>query len=150
MYADANQAVFVVDRSNHRVMRWDNGFLSGVIVAGSSSDPGPWSYQFSNPTGIAVDPYGFMYILDAGNGRVQRWLPGATYGTTVIPGSLSTPYGLQFDNRGNLVVTDTANHRVVTFGLTCRTYCTLAEEFSTIQRFLAFSGINNNDDSTTK
>lgn len=126
IYVDSNQAVFVVDRSNHRVMRWDNGFITGVVVAGSTSDSGPWSYQFSNPTGMAVDPYGYMYILDTGNSRVQKWFPGATYGTTVISGSLSTPYGLQFDNRGNLVVTDTMNYRVATYSLTCRKYFSLS------------------------
>ena len=72
-------------------------------------------YQFTNPTGIAFDPYGFMYVLDTGNSRVQKWFPGAAYGTTVIATSMSTPYGIQFDNQGNLVITDTLNYRIISF-----------------------------------
>ena len=96
--------------------------MSGTTVAGSSGDPGPWAYQFSSPTAIAVDRFGFLYVLDTGNGRVQKWWPGASFGTTVIAGVLSTPYGLQFDNQGNLVITDTSNLRVISLGLTCRKY----------------------------
>ncbi|CAF4113824.1 unnamed protein product, partial [Rotaria magnacalcarata] len=119
IYADANQVVFVVDRSNHRVQRWNSGAISGLTVAGSTSDPGPWSYQFSNPTAITFDPYGYMYILDTGNSRVQKWLPGATFGTTVIAVSMSTPYGLIFDRRGNIVITDQLNYRILSFAITC-------------------------------
>ena len=153
IYVDSNQAVFIVDRYNHRVVRWDNGFISGVTVAGSTSDAGPWSYQFNYPTGIDFDPFGYMYILDSGNSRIQRWLPGATYGTTVIAGSFSTPYGLQFDNLGNLVVTDTLNYRVATYALTCRKYFTpslFSKIGRTNERFPLCSTIHNHHDRPTK
>jgi sugar lactone lactonase YvrE len=98
------------------------GAASGSTVAGSSTDPGPYAYQFSSPTGITFDPFGYMYVLDAGNSRIQRWLPGGSYGITVVATSMSTPYGLQVDARGNLIVTDTSNHRVISFAITCRKY----------------------------
>lgn len=63
-----------------------------------------------------------MYILDTGNSRVQKWLPGAPYGTTVIAVSMNTPYGLTFDKRGNIIVTDTVNHRVLSFTMSCREF----------------------------
>ncbi|CAF4815581.1 unnamed protein product, partial [Rotaria sp. Silwood1] len=119
IYVDSNQAVYVVDRSNHRVQLWYSGALSGITVAGSTSVSGPWSYLFNNPTAITLDPYGYMYILDAGNSRVQKWLPGADYGTTVISTSMSTPYGLIFDLRGNIVISDTFNYRILSFSMTC-------------------------------
>lgn len=58
--------------------------------------------------------------MDTGNGRVQKWWPGAAYGMTVVVASMSTPYGLTFDNSGNIVIADTFNHRVITFGMSCR------------------------------
>ncbi len=94
--------------------------MVGLTVAGITGNSGPWSYQFSNPTAITFDPYGYMYVLDTGNSRVQKWYPGGAYGTTIISASMSTPYGLQFDNSGNIVIADTYNHRVITFGITCR------------------------------
>ena len=92
----------------------------GTTVAGSTSDPGPWSYQLNNPTAITFDPYGYMYILDTGNARVQKWAVGAAFGSTVASASMSNPYGLRFDQRGNMVIADTSNQRLLFFGLTCR------------------------------
>ncbi|CAF2697913.1 unnamed protein product [Rotaria sp. Silwood2] len=119
IYVDANQAAFIVDRNNHRVQRWDNGVLSGVTVAGTTGSSGPWSYQFSSPTAVMLDPAGFIYVLDSGNARIQKWWPGALYGATVFAASFATPLGMQLDRLNNLVVTDTNNHRIVSFGLLC-------------------------------
>lgn len=94
--------------------------MSGTTVAGSPGDPGPWAHQFSSPTAIVVDRFGFLYILDTGNSRLQKWWPGANFGTTVLGSVLNTPYGLQMDNRGNMIITDTLNLRVISLGFTCR------------------------------
>lgn len=96
--------------------------MTGSTVAGTTGSAGPWSYQLNNPTAITMDPYGYIYILDTANNRVQRWWPGAAYGITVLAASMTTPYGLQFDNRGNMVIADTYNHRILFFGITCRKY----------------------------
>ena len=61
-----------------------------------------------------------MYIVDYTNNRVQKWYPGASYGTTVAAGSLSSPVGMRIDPLGNLAVADTLNHRIVSFGVICR------------------------------
>jgi sugar lactone lactonase YvrE len=94
--------------------------LTGNTVAGLTGNSGPWSYQFSSPTSITFDPYGYMYVLDTGNSRIQKWLPGAAYGTTVVAVTMSSPYGLQTDRLGNLVVADTSYHRIISFSMTCR------------------------------
>jgi hypothetical protein len=92
----------------------------GTTVAGSTSDPGPWSYQFSSPTAITFDQYGYMYVLDYTNDRVQKWFPGGSFGTTVAATLLGNPRGMRFDRSGNIVIADTAYHRVVSFGMICR------------------------------
>ncbi|CAF1116879.1 unnamed protein product [Rotaria sordida] len=119
IYVDANQAVFIADRGNHRVQRWDNGVLSGVTVAGTTGSSGSWSYQFNNPTALIVDPLGYIYVLDSTNARIQKWWPGAFYGSTVFAASFSSPLGMQLDRLNNLVIADTNNHRIVSFGLLC-------------------------------
>ena len=165
---DTSNSVFVVDRTNHRVQRWSAGkpsrlailsisvmvgATSGVTVAGSTSDPGPWSYQFSSPTAITFDPQGFMYVLDFTNDRVQRWWPGATFGTTVAAAVLSSPRGMQFDRLGNIVITDTAVHRVISFGIQCRKYCSYLRQQGLFSKriYLSFnfSGRNHHNCSTT-
>lgn len=70
-----------------------------------------------------MDPYGYLYIMDYGNKRVQKWYPGATYGTTVVSSTtLNLPYGMKFDRLGNIVISDTYNHRILLFGITCRKF----------------------------
>ncbi len=96
------------------------GATSGITVAGSTSDAGPWSYQFSNPTAITFDQYGYMYVLDYTNDRVQKWWPGASFGATVAATTLSNPRGMRFDRSSNIVIADTAYDRILSFGLVCR------------------------------
>lgn len=94
----------------------------GVTVAGTSNDAGSWSYQLNNPTAILLDQQGWLYILDYSNSRVQKWWPGATYGTTVVSSPMSNPMNMKFDRSGAIVIADTYNHRIISFGLTCRKY----------------------------
>lgn len=93
---------------------------SGVTVAGSTSNAGPWAYQFSSPTSITFDQYGYMYVLDYNNDRIQKWLPGASFGVTVAATTMYNPFGMRFDRLSNIVVADTANHRILSFALICR------------------------------
>ena len=65
------------------------------------------------------DPYGFMYILDDGNSRLQKWIPGATFGTTVLSSTFSDPLGMRIDPFGNLFIADTNYHRVQSFSVYC-------------------------------
>lgn len=96
------------------------GINGGLTVAGSTSDPGPWSYQFSNPTSITIDQFGYLYILDYSNARVQKWFPAATYGSTVVSGSMNLPIGIRFNRQNNLVIADTSYHRIISYSLLCR------------------------------
>lgn len=66
------------------------------------------------------DQYGYMYILDGGNSRIQKWLPGMTFGVTIISATMSTPLGMQFDFSNNLIMADTSNQRIISFSIICR------------------------------
>jgi len=98
------------------------GSLSGTTVAGVTGTSGSYSYLFTSPTAITFDPYGYMYVLDAGNARVQRWLPGGSYGITVAASAMNSPNGMQIDRLGNIAIADTSYHRIISFGITCRKY----------------------------
>jgi len=97
------------------------GAAVGVTVAGDpAGSSGPYAYQLSNPTGIQFDQYGYIYILDTSNTRVQKWYPGAAYGITVIAATMNSPYGMSFDLFGNLFIADTSYQRILSFSLSCR------------------------------
>ena len=165
VYVDVNASVYVVDRGNHRVQKWDLGkdhrtiklksnsrFVGGSfgnLVAGSPNDPGSWSYQLNNPTAITMDQNGFIYILDYSNSRIQKWYPGASYGSTVVSGTMNLPIGMKFDRLGNVIVADTSNHRATSYALVCRKYSSFCFSFSISNPFIGNSSSNNNNNITT-
>ncbi|CAF1189174.1 unnamed protein product [Didymodactylos carnosus] len=64
------------------------------------------------------------YISDSNNYRIQQQLPEAQEGRTIIGGSfgqgsnqLSYAEAIKFDSDWNLIVADTANHRIQKFNL---------------------------------
>ncbi len=80
--------------------------------------------SFSDPFGIAVDSRGTVYVADAGEsnrirritaeGRVES-IAGSTEGYADgdrNSAQFNTPSGLCIDRRGNLILADTANHRI--------------------------------------
>ncbi|CAF3580522.1 unnamed protein product, partial [Rotaria sp. Silwood2] len=58
---------------------------SGELVAGGQGQ-GPSAVQLNYPTAITVDGYGNLYILDAGNQRIQQYVPGSYVGNTIFEG----------------------------------------------------------------
>jgi len=72
---------------------------------------------FNYPTDIAVDAQGNIYILDAGNARIQKFGPDGKYLATIGrkgqgPGEFVMPNSFGFDRDGNLVVADSTQSRI--------------------------------------
>ncbi|CAF4663162.1 unnamed protein product [Rotaria socialis] len=130
--------MYVVDQSSHRIQRFIAGALHsrvnaeslhfptlgsnlGTTVAGITSNGGISVTQLKSPTAIFVTPSSFMYIVDNGNQRIQKWRIGEPSGSTVAggngPGSalsqISISYGIYIHNEYNIYVSDYGNHRVV-------------------------------------
>ena len=73
--------------------------------------------QFSGIADLALGPAGDLYVVDSGNGRVQKL--SLTSGLLFTFGDegeqwelLSRPEGIALDSEGNVYVSDTGNHRV--------------------------------------
>ena len=92
-----------------------------VIVAGNGT-AGSNAYLLHGPVGIFVDIALSLYVADAGNNRVQRFLLGQLNGATVAGNgtsgtiSLNNPSGVVLDGNGYLFVVDRGNHRIVGSG----------------------------------
>ena len=72
---------------------------------------------FHLPADIACDADGNIYVLDAGNQRIQKFSPGGEYLATIGrrgegPGELQMPMSLDIDGRGYLYVPDNGNQRL--------------------------------------
>jgi len=81
--------------------------------------------QFNDPTGIAIDSAGNIYVADTGNDTVRRigsdgtvsTIAGASGAAGFSDGQgaaarFNAPAGLAFDRLGNLYVADTGNHAI--------------------------------------
>ncbi len=96
-------------------------YLSKLIAGGNGT--GAASNQFNIPAGVYLNGSGAVYVSDAGNNRIQKFLPGSTIGITVAGGNgpgnasnqLISPNGLYVDAAGDIYVADQGNNRVQKF-----------------------------------
>ena len=128
---DATGNLFISDSHNHRIRKVDaNGIITTVAGNGepdSSGDGGPATRaSLFNPTRIAMDAAGSLFIADSGNNRIRKVDPNGTITTVAGNGqwgfsgdggpttqaSLRSPDGLAIDAAGNLYITDQSNRRI--------------------------------------
>lgn len=130
---DSAGNLYIADERNHRVRKVTA--VSGIIttVAGNgtaafSGDNGPaTSASLYNPTGVALDSAGNLYIADASNNRIRKVSAGSGIITTVagngasgyigddgaaISARLNCYGGVAVDSSGNLYIADNSNHRI--------------------------------------
>jgi len=118
--------LYISDRNNSRVVRWDANATEGVVVAGQTGTAGDAPDQLNTPFAIAMDGMKNLYIADAINHRIVKWTPGATSGMVIAGGDVNgtaanqfdTPNGVAVDSEGNLYVADTHNDRIQKFDIT--------------------------------
>lgn len=105
--------------SGHRVYKIN---LDGdvVVFAGSgsagSADGAGTEASFTQPSGIAVDQSGNVYVADSGNNRIRKITPAGVVSTFAVSsgpgGTFSFPRGVAVDATGNVLVADTNNSRI--------------------------------------
>ncbi len=152
--------LYVADSSNNRVLGWANAgaFVNGSpadivigqpdarsvgcndgVALGDSSGVGPDS--LCNPTAVAVDSSGHLYVADANDSRVLEYNDpfgaGSPFGLsanrvfgqsnvftttacdlgtdTINNSTMCTPDGVALDTSGDLYVSDSGNNRVLEF-----------------------------------
>ena len=126
--------LYVADTGNGRIRRIADGLITttaGNGTSGFGGDGGPaGSAQLKDPTGVAVDSSGNLYIADSGNHRVRKVAPNGTISTIAGNGTagfggdngpalsaqLKGPSAVAVDAAGNIYIADSGNNcvRVVT------------------------------------
>ena len=70
LFIDEEQAVYVSDNDNRRVMKWNKGAKEGIVVAGGEGK-GSALTQLSHPNGLFVDTLHAIHVADARDDRVK-------------------------------------------------------------------------------
>jgi hypothetical protein len=116
--------------------------VAGTGTAGATGDGGAAAAAtLSNPSGLAVDGAGNLYIADTGNNKIRLVTAAtgviSTFAGTGIAGyagdgglatlaQLSAPYGVAFAPSGLLYIADTGNDAVRVIGLRSGAITTVA------------------------
>ena len=127
---------------NNRVGKISNGILSiiaGTGTPGFSGDGGlAVNAQLSNPTRLAVDPFGNLFINDVGNARIRKVTNGiiTTYAGNGTPGYSGDggqainasihPTDLAVDSAGSIYLADGFRVRKIASGITSGLITTVA------------------------
>jgi uncharacterized protein (TIGR03437 family) len=128
---DKSGSIYIADGLNNRVRKVSGGVITTVAGNGTAGFTGDnasaTSAELSNPTGVAVDSSGNLYIADSGNNVVRKVANGtittfagsnsvgAGYsgdGGTATGAQLNNPVGVAVDASGNVYIADAGNNVV--------------------------------------
>ena len=148
MAVDASGGLYVADYVNSRVLYYPAGSTTATRVYGqngsftsnSANNGGVSADSLSQPTGVALDASGDLYVADIFNNRVLFYPNNSTTATVVYgqngsftsnsannggvsANSLNNPMALTLDSSGDLYVIDRSNNRLLfyPFGSTTAT-----------------------------
>ena len=119
IFVDSNDAIYIADSFNHRIVKWDAGAKQGHLVAGGT-EKGNQTDQLHYVTALFVDNQENIYIADNHNHRIQKWSKNSKRGETVIGkfgqgddlNQIDNCWGLYVDSKSNVYVSEHSNGRV--------------------------------------
>ncbi|MEW6161297.1 MAG: hypothetical protein AB1813_28040, partial [Verrucomicrobiota bacterium] len=107
---------FVVSDSGNHLIRFVGIDGDVTTLAGHPGSPGPREdgkgaeVQFNNPSGLAVDAAGVVYIADSGFGAIRKLYPDNTVRTLAT--GFASPSAVAVGDRNEVYVANTFNHSI--------------------------------------
>ncbi|CAF1184234.1 unnamed protein product [Adineta ricciae] len=124
VWVDKEKNVYMSSASRHCVYKWSPETNIPIVVAGKEDYSGSSSNNLNSPEGVYVDSIrNAIYVADYGNNRVQKWVIGASNGTTIAglssgeagsdKESLNRPTSVWVDDETQVIyVADSQNQRI--------------------------------------
>jgi len=128
---DAGGNLYIADTSNHRIRKVDTNSMittvAGTNSMGFSGDGGAAiNAQLYDPSGVAFDAAGNLYIADTVNNRIRKVDTNGIISTiagtnsagysgdsgAAVNAKLNGPSGVAFDAMSNLYIADYGNNRI--------------------------------------
>jgi len=126
-YAVAVDDVYILDTGNSRILKMASDGTYSTLAGGSggSADGTGAAAQFNNPTALALDSSGNLYVADEGNNTIRKVTPAGVVTTLAgkagVAGSadgtgataqFNSPFGVAVDPAGNVYVADLRNETI--------------------------------------
>jgi DNA-binding beta-propeller fold protein YncE len=113
---DADGNVYVADRGNQRIEKFDAGGAFLTMWGSHGTGDG----QFMRPVAVTADAAGNVYAVDLAPARIQKFTSDGTFllawgSDGSGPGEFDFPYGVDVDAGGNVYVADSGNDRIQKF-----------------------------------
>jgi hypothetical protein len=123
----ASGEIYVADSGSHQIRKVSHGdvtTVAGAAVGYGDNDLG-LSASFNNPTDVAVDRSGYIYVADAGNFLIRRISPAGAVRTVAGFGAAGTAdgagnvarfsslNGLELTSAGDVIVGDANRIRLI-------------------------------------
>ncbi len=120
-------SIFIADTNNNRIvhLKVDGSFIKAFGNVSLSAQTPASPATLNQPWGIAISPDGqWVYVTDTWNHRVAKYTADGTpvtawghsaEGTSQDPFGLYGPRGIAVDAKGNVLVVDTGNKRVIIY-----------------------------------
>lgn len=111
---DPQGNLFVSEFGNSRIQEFgpDGKWIRTIGSKGDEKDRK--SGTFNQPSGIYVDPQGYLYVCDTFFHRIQKFDAKGNF-VKEFAHSFFGPKGIAGDGRGRLFVADTGNHQIQVF-----------------------------------
>jgi uncharacterized protein (TIGR03437 family) len=128
---DRDGNIYIADIVDSRIFKVSDGGLLSVFAGNGAftfvGDGGPaTSASFFNPSAVAVDSSGNVYIADTQNNRIRKVTTSGQISTVAGNGrqefsgdggpatsaGISNPFAVAVDSAGNLYIADAGNNRV--------------------------------------
>ena len=115
--------MYIADSSNNRIRKVDASGIINTMAGGGNNYPGDRGPATSaslggNPSGVANDASGNLYVADSFENRVCLVNTNGILTTVADNSSLYEPRGLAVDGLGNLLIADASNGRICEIAFT--------------------------------
>lgn len=121
-YDQVSDTLYIADTANNRILSFANAKTgSSVTSVYAGATGGTVLGKVNQPTGLAIDAQGRLYVCDTGNNRLQVNTTGSISGWGLFAdasagvgiGKVNSPRGIYVDLLGRVFVADTSNNRVM-------------------------------------